>query len=164
MRDAGHEVRGRSSVSAPDFLHIRGPGHSASARQLMCVPVIQQEGGRGFGLNKVSESSRKKKKRKKKVEWTEDVPEFWQINIARRPSSLLLFIGLRREHGSRTRCIERCHPAVLECIRVLDGMHPLDGAHLPELVLVIVPAASPPREAAFEPRDPIRPGAALSDG
>ena len=160
MRDAGHEVRGRSSVSASDFLHIRRPGHGASARQLMCVPVIQTEGGREFGSNKVSESS--KKKRKKKVGWTEDVPELWRISIARRPSSLLLFIGLRREYGSSTRCIERCHPAVLQCIRVLDGMHPLDGAHLPELVLVAIPAASPLREAAFEPRDPIRPGAHLS--
>jgi len=97
--------------------------------------------------------------------WTEDVPELWQTNVATRVSSMLLFFELRREHDSGTRHIERCHPAGLECIRVLDGMHPLDGAHMPGpvlvLVLVLVHKASFLREAAFEPREPIRPGAVL---
>ena len=70
---------------------------------------------------------------------------------------------MRREHGGRTRQLERRHPPVLECVRVLDGMHPLDAAHSPELVLVLVLAAPAPllREAALEPREAIRPGAAL---
>jgi hypothetical protein len=120
----------------------------------MRSPVIQPEGGVGQTKSAIGRFLTRKM-----VGWTEDVPELWHINVATRTSSLLLLFELRCEHGSGTRHIVRCHPAVLECIRVLDGTHPLDSAHMPELVLV--PTTSLLREAAFEPREPMSPDAAV---
>ena len=82
-----------------------------------------------------------------------DVLELWQIHAPTR-----VFWSLVAESRSEPCCSTRYvgRPlAMLERIRVLDGMHPVQAAHQPGLVRV---GAALLHEAALEPREPVHPG------
>lgn len=82
-----------------------------------------------------------------------DVLELWQINAPPRVFWSLVAKSRREPCGS-TRHVGR-PLAMLERIRVLDGMHPVQAAHKPGLVRVGAPRR---RKAAPEPREPVHPG------